>query len=74
MCEREEGGLGEKKRGRRRRKGDGKDGKDGSEDVLPHKGQQMGELWGGVRLQRHCEGACLCFFFADAVNTVRDGS
>lgn len=65
---------------------DDKDSKDGSEDALPCKGQQMGELRGGVGPRsgagrhREAQGGTgrprHCFFCSapDAVNTVRDGS
>lgn len=75
-----EGGGGIGRKDGEEEEDDDKDGKDGSEDALPCKGQQMGELRGGVG-PRSCAreaqgGRATVFFFCsapDAVNTVRDG-
>lgn len=71
------GGIG-RKDGEEEEEDDDKDSKDGSEDALPCKGQQMGELRGGVGPRsgagrrreaqggagRHREAAPLFFFAA----------
>lgn len=69
------GGIG-RKDGEEEEDEDDKDSKDGSEDALPCKGQQMGELWGGVGPRSSTGRPRHCFFCSapDAVNTVRDGS